>query len=56
MSTVKSVEHALKTPASDPINAESSPATTIPLSPDGSRYCTINGKAPWDAFGSACGP
>jgi hypothetical protein len=30
MSTVKRVEQALNTPASEPINAESRPATTIP--------------------------
>ena len=47
MSTVKSVEQALKTPASEPISAESRPATTMPRSPGGSRYCTIIGKAPW---------
>ena len=34
MSTVKSVEHALKTPASDPMSADSSPATTMPRRPE----------------------
>ena len=43
---VKSVEQALNTPASDPINAESSPATTMPRRPGGRRYCTIIGKRP----------
>jgi len=46
-STVKSVEHALNTPASDPMSAESSPATTRPRNPGGSRYCTSMGNAPW---------
>ena len=36
---MKSVEQALNTPASEPIRAESSPATTMPRRPGGSRYC-----------------
>src|SRR5205823_7325350 len=45
--SVNNVEHALNTPASDPIRAESKPATTRPRNPGGNRYCTIIGKAPW---------
>ena len=52
-STVNSVEQALNTPASDPISAESSPATTMPRIPGGSRYCTSMGKAPFDTAGIA---
>jgi len=37
MSTVNRVEQALKTPASDPIKADSNPATTIPLNPVGRK-------------------
>ena len=44
-STVKSVAQALNTPANEPISAESSPATTIPRNPAGSRCCTNSGKA-----------
>ncbi len=53
---MKSVEQALNTPASEPISAESNPATTMPRSPGGSRYCTIIGNAPWAACGSAGRP
>src|ERR1700690_1518961 len=45
MSTVKSVEQALKTPARDPMSAERSPATTIPRRPGGRRYFTMSGNA-----------
>ena len=52
-STVKRVEHALNTPASDPINAESKPATTMPRRPGGKRYCTSIGNDPWATEGIA---
>ena len=54
---MKRVEQALNTPASEPMRAESRPATTMPRSPGGSRYCTIIGKAPWatEAIGLAVG-
>ena len=51
---MKSVEQALNTPASEPISAESSPATTMPRSPAGSRYLTISGKAAWASCGIGC--
>ena len=41
---VNKVEQALNTPASDPIRAESRPATTMPRNPGGSRYSTIMGN------------
>ena len=50
---MKSVEQALNTPASEPISAESSPATTMPRSPGGSRYCTIMGKGACAVAGTA---
>ena len=43
---VKSVEQALKTPASEPIKADSKPATTMPRRPAGRRFFTIRGNAP----------
>ncbi len=46
---MNSVEQALNTPASEPINAESNPATTMPRMPGGSRYCTIIGNAPLES-------
>ena len=48
---MNSVEQALNTPASEPISAESRPATTMPRSPGGRRYFTINGKAPCASCG-----
>ncbi len=44
---MKSVEQALKAPASELIRAASRPATTIPRMPTGSTCWTISGKAAW---------
>jgi len=51
-STVNRVEHALNTPAREPMSAERRPATTIPRSPGGSRNFTISGNAAWHSAGT----
>ena len=52
---MNSVEQALNTPASDPISADSSPATTMPRIPGGSRYLHHHRKRAFDCRSrSAC--
>ena len=54
MSTVKRVEQALNTPASEPISAESSPATTMPRRPGRQQVLAPSaGRRPGPASGSA---
>ena len=45
------MEQALNTPASEPIKAESNPATTMPRNPAGNMYLTISGNAAWVSCG-----
>ena len=51
---VKSVEHALKTPASELMSAASSPATTRPRNPVGITCCTIKGNTACAVSGRVC--